>query len=212
MSSIERAVVSKYQLYPKSEPNSYAVGFNVFVVGGEQFYIDTLVDLVEAEGMNSIEITDFAWSAIRDNALQRAEDLADRSSVIGRVVESRQPTQYSPWVQPGGAGDAYASGEKVTHNDYIWISLVSDNVWEPGVYGWRIIDTSEGNQEPIGDPEEETPPSGEDEGDYPEWQAWNNDPATLYQIGDRVSHNGSNWEANVGNNHWEPGVYGWDLI
>lgn len=33
-----------------------------------------------------------------------------------------------------------------------------------------------------------------------------------YQVGDRVTHNGSTWESNTPNNVWEPGVFGWTLI
>lgn len=40
------------------------------------------------------------------------------------------------WVQPTGAQDAYAKGDKVTHNGKTWTSDVDSNVWEPGVYGW----------------------------------------------------------------------------
>lgn len=42
------------------------------------------------------------------------------------------------WVQPAGAHDAYALGDLVTHNDQIWVSIIADNVWEPGVYGWEL--------------------------------------------------------------------------
>lgn len=45
--------------------------------------------------------------------------------------------EWPEWVQPTGAQDAYAAGDKVSHNDQHWISIVDDNVWEPGVYGWR---------------------------------------------------------------------------
>ena len=34
-------------------------------------------------------------------------------------------------------------------------------------------------------------------------------PASLYAKDAKVSHNGRRWTADVGNNHWEPGVYGW---
>ena len=44
--------------------------------------------------------------------------------------------EWPEWVQPGGAHDAYAAGDKVTHNNKHWISDVDGNVWEPGVYGW----------------------------------------------------------------------------
>ena len=33
-----------------------------------------------------------------------------------------------------------------------------------------------------------------------------------YQIGDRVTHNGSTWESTAANNVWAPGVYGWSEV
>lgn len=44
--------------------------------------------------------------------------------------------EWSEWIQPTGAQDAYAAGDKVSHNDAHWVSDVDANVWEPGVYGW----------------------------------------------------------------------------
>lgn len=44
--------------------------------------------------------------------------------------------EWPEWIQPTGAQDAYAAGDKVSHNDKHWISDVDGNVWEPGVYGW----------------------------------------------------------------------------
>ena len=44
--------------------------------------------------------------------------------------------EWPKWIQPTGAHDAYAKGDKVTHNSKKWISDIDANVWEPGVYGW----------------------------------------------------------------------------
>ena len=44
----------------------------------------------------------------------------------------------SVWTQPLGSTDAYMAGDVVEHNGQIWVSDVDNNVWEPGVYGWRI--------------------------------------------------------------------------
>ncbi len=44
--------------------------------------------------------------------------------------------EWSEWVQPTGAHDAYGKDAKVTHNGIKYISDVDANVWEPGVYGW----------------------------------------------------------------------------
>lgn len=40
------------------------------------------------------------------------------------------------WTQPLGASDAYAKGDKVSHDGKLWESEVDANVWQPGVYGW----------------------------------------------------------------------------
>lgn len=45
--------------------------------------------------------------------------------------------------------------------------------------------------------------------EWPAWKPWDNQPASLYAKDAKVSHNGRRWIADVGNNHWEPGVYGW---
>ena len=48
-------------------------------------------------------------------------------------------TGTSPeWEQPNST-NPYAKGDKVTHNGKTWESEVDNNVWEPGVYGWKEI-------------------------------------------------------------------------
>jgi hypothetical protein len=38
-----------------------------------------------------------------------------------------------PWAQPAGAHDAYAIGDRVTHDGKTWESAVAGNVYAPGV-------------------------------------------------------------------------------
>ncbi len=55
-------------------------------------------------------------------------------------AKTGDPTvEYPDWSQPIGSYDAYAQGDKVTHNDKCWVSTVDANVWEPGVYGWEEV-------------------------------------------------------------------------
>lgn len=42
------------------------------------------------------------------------------------------------WEQPEST-NPYSKGDKVTHNGKTWESLVDNNVWEPGVYGWTEV-------------------------------------------------------------------------
>lgn len=52
-------------------------------------------------------------------------------------AEIADPSEEWPeWSQPVGAHDAYAAGDKVSHNSKKWKSTCDGNVWEPGVYGW----------------------------------------------------------------------------
>jgi len=58
------------------------------------------------------------------------------------VVE--EPTEPQPWVQPTGAHDAYHLGDRVTYEGQVWECTATDasgnNVWEPGVYGWSVVE------------------------------------------------------------------------
>jgi hypothetical protein len=97
------------------------------------------------------------------------------------------------WVQPTGAHDTYPLDFVVMHQGQAWVSEHPANVWEPGVAEWRLRDA----------------PS---EPEIPDWKPWDGHNASLYQIGDEVMHNGTHWRATVGNNHWEPGVFGWAAV
>lgn len=45
----------------------------------------------------------------------------------------------SAWQQPDST-NPYMTGDKVSHNGSTWVSTVDNNVWEPGIYGWEIIE------------------------------------------------------------------------
>lgn len=48
------------------------------------------------------------------------------------------PGLIAEWVQPAGAHDTYSLGDLVMHVGQVWESIVDNNSWEPGVYGWEI--------------------------------------------------------------------------
>lgn len=56
-------------------------------------------------------------------------------------TEVAKPGEIPVWRQPTGAQDAYMTGDKVhypTADDPVYVSIVDNNVWEPGVYGWEV--------------------------------------------------------------------------
>lgn len=57
------------------------------------------------------------------------------ASLWAKIADPEE--EWPEWSAPVGAHDAYAAGSKVSHNGKHWISSLSGNVWEPGVYGWE---------------------------------------------------------------------------
>lgn len=47
--------------------------------------------------------------------------------------------EWPEWIQPTGAHNAYAVGDKVTHDGKRWISTADNNTWMPGEYGWKEV-------------------------------------------------------------------------
>lgn len=58
-------------------------------------------------------------------------------------TEVAKPGEIPVWKQPTGAQDAYMTGDKVHYPDKagpVYISTVDNNVWQPGVYGWELVE------------------------------------------------------------------------
>ena len=53
--------------------------------------------------------------------------------------EGGEEEEFPEWVQPTGGHDAYNTGDKVTHNEKHWESLIDANVWEPGTTGTEAL-------------------------------------------------------------------------
>lgn len=58
-------------------------------------------------------------------------------SLFAKVLISDDDT-ILPWVQPDST-NPYMTGDKVFYNNKNWVSIIDNNVWEPGVYGWEEI-------------------------------------------------------------------------
>lgn len=43
------------------------------------------------------------------------------------------------WEQPEST-NPYMNNDKVNHNGKLWVSVIDNNVWEPGSYGWNVVE------------------------------------------------------------------------
>lgn len=70
----------------------------------------------------------------------------DPTAIPALVRRAREPGVAAPWVQPIDQLDAYrlvdpftGQPETCAHTGAEWATVVDNNVWEPGVYGWNVI-------------------------------------------------------------------------
>lgn len=73
----------------------------------------------------------------------QADWTPDVVPALFRKISKPTPSSYQAWEQRF-APPWYRIGDKVTHNGQNWECTAADangdNVWEPGVYGWVVID------------------------------------------------------------------------
>lgn len=74
------------------------------------------------------------YRCLQSHTSQDAWNPADATSLWAEVLIP-DPDVIPEWVQPEST-NPYMIGDKVRHNGKVWVSVVDNNVWEPGVYGW----------------------------------------------------------------------------
>ena len=74
------------------------------------------------------------WRCLQAHTSQTGWEPENAPSLWAKVLIPDE-TVIPEWEQPDST-NAYAKGDKVTHNGKTWVSDVDGNVWEPGVYGW----------------------------------------------------------------------------
>ena len=77
------------------------------------------------------------YKVLQDHTSQGSWNPLDAPSLFAKVLIPDPQVIYD-WEQPDST-NPYMTGDKVRHNEKIWISIIDNNVWEPGVYGWEEV-------------------------------------------------------------------------
>lgn len=78
------------------------------------------------------------YRCLQDHTSQDTWTPTDAPSLWARVLIP-DPEVIPEWIQPDST-NPYMMGDKVLHNEKKWVSIVDNNVWEPGIYGWDQIE------------------------------------------------------------------------
>ena len=137
---------------------------------------------------------DSLWWVIQSYNATAQVGFPDPTIIPALVRRARRPGVAEPWVQPLGAGYEYklvdpftGQPETCAHAGAEWATVVDNNVWQPGVYGWDVIS---------GTPQIPEPPQ------TPEWAV-----GVLYAVNSQVTYSGKTYkclQAHTSQAGWTP--------
>lgn len=85
-----------------------------------------------------VRYNEILYRCLQTHQAQEGWNPVDAPSLWAKVLIP-DPGVIPEWEQPSST-NPYMIGDKVRHNRNIWISTIDNNVWEPGVYGWDIVE------------------------------------------------------------------------
>ena len=84
---------------------------------------------------NYVKYNDKLYKCVQSHTSQ-SDWTPEKTESLWKI--SASPSEDFPaWSQPIGAHDAYGLDDRVTHKGKKWVSVAKNNVWEPGIYGWK---------------------------------------------------------------------------
>lgn len=105
-------------------------------VSGKELFPSWQTDKAYTVG-DRVRHNDTLYKCLQAHTSQLDWNPADAVSLWAEVLIP-DPEVIPDWVQPEST-NPYMKGDKVKHNGKTWESDVDNNVWEPGVYGWKEI-------------------------------------------------------------------------
>lgn len=70
--------------------------------------------------------------------LSQSDWIPETSISLWAKVLIPDPDVIPEWEQPSST-NPYMKGDKVRHNDKVWVSTIDYNVYEPGIAGWDEV-------------------------------------------------------------------------
>lgn len=92
--------------------------------------------VVYAKGQR-VQYENTLYTVLQAHTSQATWTPTDAPSLFAKVLIP-DPTVVPEWEQPDST-NPYMKGDKVKHNGKTWVSLIDNNVWEPGATGTAAL-------------------------------------------------------------------------
>lgn len=92
---------------------------------------------IDVEQGDRLLYNDVLYSVLQSHHTQ-SDWTPDAAPSLFAKVLIPDPEVIPEWEQPDST-NPYMKGDKVTHNSKTWISLIDNNVWEPGAVGTESL-------------------------------------------------------------------------
>ena len=78
------------------------------------------------------------YKVLQSHTVQEGWTPVAAPSLYAKVLVDPTGETILEWEQPDST-NPYMKGDKVTHNGITYVCDIDNNVWEPGVYGWSVV-------------------------------------------------------------------------
>lgn len=132
--AIEKLKAMRKQAEINATDNTDAQAFEVSTL-----YVDwrTLEEGYSLAVGDRVTYNDVLYNVITAHNVQSTWNPVDSPSLFAKVLIP-DPEVIPEWEQPDST-NPYSKGDRVTHNEKTWESLVDNNVWEPGALGTESL-------------------------------------------------------------------------
>ncbi len=98
---------------------------------------EELAEGTELKTGSRVNYKDVLYNVLMTHKKQKMWTPEDAPSLFAKVLIP-EPSVIPEWEQPTST-NGYMTGDKVTHKEKTWESLVDNNVWEPGAVGTESL-------------------------------------------------------------------------
>lgn len=106
----------------------------------QSLYPDWETDYADGDTLTvdeRVNYKDVLYKVLQTHQKQESWTPVDSPSLFAQILIP-DATVVPEWIQPDST-NGYMIGDKVDYNDSTWVSLVDNNVWEPGAAGTESL-------------------------------------------------------------------------